>query len=89
MSRPISLSRLKSASPNRRDELLAGLVSDARLPANGTADRLTDRIAEYERRYELPSPVMVEMVQSGELKETDDIATWLMLLKVRERVTAD
>ncbi len=89
MSRKVSLSRLKSASPNRRDELLSGLVSDAREPVNGYADQLDSRIAEYERRYELTSAEMVEQVESGVLKETDDIASWLMLLKVRNRVTAD
>jgi hypothetical protein len=85
MSRPLSLSRLKSVSPNKRDELLSELVSDARGPANGTADRLSARIAEYERRYELPSLEMVEQVQRGDLKETEDIASWLMLLKIRKR----
>lgn len=89
MSRPISLSRLKSASPDRRDELLSGLVNDARQPADGYADRLSARIAEYERRYELSSLAMVEQIKSGSLKETDDIASWLMLLKVRKRVRAD
>ncbi len=89
MSGPLSLSRLKSASPNKRDELLSELVSVARGPANGTVDRLTARIAEYERRYELSSLAMVEQVQRGDLKETDDIASWLMLLKVRKRATAN
>jgi hypothetical protein len=89
MSRPISLSRLKSASPNKRDELLSALVSEAREPANGMVDRLSARIAEYERRYELSSLEMVEQVQSGDLKETDDIASWLMLLNVKERATAN
>lgn len=89
MSRSISLARLKSASPNKRDELLSGLVSDARRPANGYVEHLNARIAEYERRYELPSIAMVEQIKSGDLKETDDIASWLMLLKVRKRVTAD
>lgn len=89
MSRKISLSRLKSASPSKRDELLSGLVSGAREPVNGYANRLDARIAEYERRYELSSTEMVGQVESGVLKETDDVASWLMLLKVRNRVTAD
>ena len=85
MSRPLSLSRLKSASANKRDELLYELINDARGPANGAVDRLSAQIAEYERRYELSSLEMVEQVQRGDLKETDDIASWLMLLKVRKR----
>ena len=89
MSRRLSLSRLKSMSPSKRAELLSELVSDARGPANGTADRLSALIAEYERRYELPSLEMVKQVQRGELKETADIASWLMLLKVRKRATAN
>lgn len=89
MSRGVSLSSLKSAPPNRRDELLSGLVSGARESVDGYADRLDTRIAEYERRYELSSTAMVGQVESGALEETDDIASWLMLLKVRNRVTAD
>ena len=85
MSRPLRLSRLKSASPGKREKLLSELISEARKPANGAVDRLTAQIAEYERRYELPSLAMVEQVQRGDLKETDDIASWLMLLKVRKR----
>jgi hypothetical protein len=85
MSRPLSLSRLKSMSPSKREELLSELVSDARGPANGTVDRLSARIAEYERRYELPSLEMVKQVQRGDIEETEDIASWLMLLKVRMR----
>ena len=89
MSRRVSLSRLKSASPNRRDQLLSGLVSGAREPVNGYADRLDARIAEYESRYELTSAEMLEQIENGTLKETDDIASWLMLLNVRNRVKAD
>ena len=89
MSRRVSLSRLKSASPSRRNELLSGLVSGAREPINGYADQLDDQIAAYERRYELTSAEMVEQVENGALKETDDIASWLMLLNVRNRVRAD
>ena len=85
MSGPISLSRLKSAPPGKREELLTGLVSDSRGPANGHVDSLTARIAEYERRYALPSLEMVERVSNGDLEETADIGSWLMLLKVRKR----
>ena len=85
MSRPLSLSRLKSASPNKRDELLSELVNEARAPANGAVERLSAHIAEYERRYELSSLEMVERVRKGDLEETDDIASWLMLIKVRKR----
>lgn len=89
MSRRISLSRLKSASPGERDELLSGLVRGARQPVNGYAGKLDDRIAEYERRYEMPSDEMAERVNNGTLQETDDIASWLMALKVKARVKAD
>lgn len=85
MSGPISLSRLKSASPDKREELLAGLVSESRAPSNGRVDLMTERIAEYERRYGFSSLEMVERVSSGELEETSDIASWIMLLKVRKR----
>lgn len=86
--RAVSLSRLKSASPAKRDELLSGLVSGAREPVDGYAERLDARISEFERRYEMTSAEMVERVESGALKETDDVASWLMLIKVRNRAAA-
>lgn len=66
--------------------MLSGLVAGARQPVNGYAGKLNDRIAEYERRYEMPSDEMLERVGNGTLPETDDIASWLMALKVRNRV---
>lgn len=85
MNGSISLSRLKSAPSEEREELLSTLVTESCAPANGYVDRVSARIEEYERRYELSSLEAVERVGSGDLEETADVASWLMLLKVRKR----
>lgn len=84
----ISLSDLRDMSPKEKEEALGDLVEGARAPANGRLTDIDARIAEFERIYELPSDEMVAEVDSGARKETDEIASWLMLLRVRKRVAA-
>jgi hypothetical protein len=84
--RAVRFSDLREMSEAERGRVLDVLVEGARSPANGRIADLDARIAEFERRYELPSTEMVAEVRSGVRKETDDIASWLMLLKVRKRV---
>jgi hypothetical protein len=84
--RAVRLSDLQGMSEAQRESVLGMLLKHARAPADGRVAELDARIAEFERRYELPSTEMVTEVESGIRKETDDIASWLMLLKVRKRV---
>lgn len=84
----ISLSDLQDMAPEEREEVLGGLIEGARAPVNGQLTDIDARIAEFERIYELPSDEMVAEVDSGDRKETDEIASWLMLLRVRKRVAA-
>ncbi len=83
--RAVRFSDLREMSEAERGRVLGVLVEDARSPVNGRLAELDALIAEFERRYELPSVEMVAEVESGARKETDDIASWLMLLKVRKR----
>jgi hypothetical protein len=83
--RAVRVSELQGMSEAQRERVLNMLLKHARAPADGRVAELDARIAEFERRYELPSTEMVTEVESGIRKETDDIASWLMLLKVRKR----
>ncbi len=87
--RAVRFSDLRKMSEEERGQVLGALVEEARSPANGRIAELDARIAEFERRYELPSADMVAEIESGTRKETDDIASWLMLIRVRKRVTAN
>lgn len=86
MSNLVSFSKLREASPKERERLLSGLIEGARMPANGRAKEIDARIKEFERKYELPSVAMLAGVESGSLRETEEIASWLMLIKLRERL---
>ncbi len=56
-------------------------------PVNGQMADLDARILELENRYEMSSATMTMKVRAGELRETRDIGTWLMLLRLREHAT--
>ena len=60
-------------------------VSRRRGP-NGEVDYLRGRVAYLEAKYEISSDQMRERVASGELQETADIANWLILLAMRDRL---
>ncbi len=86
MSRGLRLAELRESSPEKRKALLSGLVEAARQSPNGEAERLEAEIREYERRYEVSSERMLQELAEGTRKETAEIASWLMRLRVRERI---
>ena len=86
MSRTVKFSEIREASPGMREAALAGIIAEARVPANGSVKALNAEIAEYEEKYGLDSSQLLEELSSGEREETEDILSWLMLLRLRERV---
>ena len=50
---------------------------------------LVDAIAEYERRYEMPSQVMIENLATGDLEETGDIVDWLITYERYQRIASE
>lgn len=87
MTRAVSFSELRQASAEQRESLLGDIVEGARRPANGKVEEIDAQIREFERLYELPSEDMVASVSNGTLTETDEVASWLMLIDLRERVS--
>jgi hypothetical protein len=69
-----------------REAALAGIIAEAKAPANGSVEALYAEIAEYEEKYGLDSNQLLEELSSGEREETEEILSWLMLLRLRERV---
>lgn len=86
MERTIRFSEIREASPAMRKAALAGIIAEAKAPANGSLEALDSEIAEYEEKYELDSGRLLEELGSGEREETEEILSWLMLLRLRERV---
>lgn len=84
MSRKVKLSEIREASPRVRELALAGLIAEARAPAD--IEAMDAEIAEYEERYGLDSNQLRNELSSGEREETEEILSWLMLLHLRERV---
>lgn len=88
MAYSVSFTDLQNMPPAEKDIALGSLVAAARASANGQADKLDAEIREYERRYEVSSEHMMEQLAEGERKETAEIASWLMRLRIRERMRA-
>jgi hypothetical protein len=67
----------------QRDEALSGLVREAKAPRNGQAKGIDAKIRAFEIKYEMTSAEAREKFRRGELKDTADIAQWMVLLAGR------
>lgn len=88
MSRSVSFEELRNAPPEQRERMLEKLGYAASGPPNGEVERIEAEIREYERRYEVSSERMMEELEEGTRKETAEIASWIMRLRIRERLSA-
>lgn len=86
MTNAVKLSDLYSLPKQEREAVLDRLVEAAYEPPNGQIEELEARISDFELRYEVPSIRMLEELSRGQLKETADIASWLMLLRLRDNL---
>jgi hypothetical protein len=86
VSRAVKFSEIREASPGMREVALAGIIAEARVPANGSVKALNAEIAEYEEKYGLDSGQLLEELSSGKREETEEILSWLMLIRLRDRV---
>ncbi len=80
----VKLAELANMSTNESDRVLANLVSSAKSPRNGQKAILEARIRGYELRYEMSSAKMREGLLTGSLRETADVAKWLLTLAALE-----
>ncbi|MBI3071424.1 MAG: hypothetical protein HYY84_04770 [Deltaproteobacteria bacterium] len=69
-----------------RNVCLDKLVSRATATPNGQLAELDARIREFEARYEMTSAKMRAAFKKGAIADTSDIAKWLLLLDIRDRV---
>jgi len=84
-SHSIRLADLAKLPREDRERRLNALARDAMAPRNGQAHELQSRISAFESRFKLTSADMLASLRSGDLKETEEIASWAMLLRVSKR----
>lgn len=89
LTRGIKLSEFSKMSESEKDARVGELFQAA---LNPTQEQLAqqkqgidDRIRVFESRYKMSSSEMKRLLTCGELKETADFCSWLMLLKIRGR----
>ncbi len=86
MTHPVKLADLKNMPKGEKGRVLGGLVAGARSETNGRSEELDAEIREYERRYEVSSERMLRELEEGKREETAEIASWIMRLRIRERM---
>ena len=57
-------------------ELVKGIVNGKEEASEAYIVVLRERLATFERRHEMASEKMMESLNAGDLKETNDIALW-------------
>ncbi|NHC36889.1 hypothetical protein [Scytonema millei] len=92
LARGVKLSELTATSAQDRERQVKRLFQDALTPTEEQikkqSEEINAKIRDFERRYEMPSVVMRQNLLEGKIKETADICSWLILLKLRNRLDA-
>jgi hypothetical protein len=71
--------------PGERERALDDLVHKAKGKPNGQLKSLDAEIRGFEIRYEMSSDEMRAAFGRGEVRDTADVAKWLILLRARDR----
>ena len=82
----VRLSELRGLSQEERTRRLSSLARAAFAAPNGEVEKLDARIRVFECKYEKRSDHMLQDFNEGKIRETADIASWLVLLRARDRV---
>lgn len=87
-SEKIKISELFACSADEQEQKVDQLFQAALNPTEAQLrkqkEEIDSRIRNFERRYEMSSPVMRVKLRTGHLKETAEICSWLMLINARE-----
>ena len=92
LARGVKLSEIGSTSVQERSKQVERLFQEALNPTEEQIKRQMEEIdaksKSFERRYEMASETMRKSLSGGKIKETAEICSWLMLLKIRKRFDA-
>jgi len=82
----LRLSELAKMPPSERAARLAEIADAAMAPRTGQAAGIAARIGALEAQYQMTSAEMVTKLRDGAIRDTEDVASWLMLLRLLERL---
>ncbi len=89
----IKISELFTCPPEEQnlqvDQLLQAALHPTKAQQRQQQEKIDCRIKKFEGRYEMSSSTMRQKLSQGQIKETADICSWLMLLKARENEEVD
>lgn len=80
----ICLRNFRKMSASQREATLLRLTKPTK--PNGALADLDAEIIEYERRHEISSLDLRRKLRDGTIKETAEIASWLIALNIRDRI---
>lgn len=63
------------------------LMSKKRRPSNDALDRINSRIKEFENKFQFDSDLVVTKLKNGEIEDSQEVCSWLMLIGMKSRVT--
>jgi hypothetical protein len=89
----LKLSCFSKATEQDRYDAVAELSRAALEPdavyVNQQLQEINERIKKLECRYEMSSDLMKSCLGRGEIKETSDICSWILLLKVKDNLVSN
>ncbi|MBE9178720.1 hypothetical protein IQ268_09120 [Oculatella sp. LEGE 06141] len=90
LTKGIKLSQLAATSPEQKASEIDSLINAALNPdkqhLEQQCNEVDARIKEFECRYEMSSDAMKQQLSQGLIKETAEICSWLLLLKVKNNL---
>lgn len=81
----VDLRKYSALSPEERDAAVEELGRKAVAPRNGQVVGIEARVQAFEAQYGMSSGEMRRRFATGEIRDTADTSSWLMLLRSRER----
>lgn len=83
MKNSIKIAELNAMSPEEREATLKHMRDIVLSAPSEELDWIDDEIREFERRYETNSATMLYELNKGLRKETAEICTWIILLRIK------
>lgn len=86
----VKLSDLANMSSKEREVTLDALVHAAlQPPTKQDIARLEKKVQAFEQRNEMSSNDMLRQLQNGQIKETNEVCSWLMAISLLEETAAN
>jgi hypothetical protein len=78
---------LAKMTPADQSKAVGDLVRAAKAKPNGAVQELNGEIRDLEARYQMTTAEMRAKFKARQIGDTADVATWLMLARLRDRLS--